>query len=51
MFLRALSDADFGKAYVHPEMGRVTLDEALAMYSWHCRHHTAHIRLGLAMPR
>jgi hypothetical protein len=47
MFLRALTDADFGKAYVHPEMGRVTLDEALALYSWHCRHHGAHIRQGL----
>ena len=47
MFLRALTDADFGKVYVHPEMGRVTLDEALALYSWHCRHHGAHIRQGL----
>ncbi|MBI3492552.1 MAG: putative metal-dependent hydrolase, partial [Acidobacteria bacterium] len=26
-FLRNLQDADFGKAYVHPELGRVTLDE------------------------
>jgi len=47
MFLRALSDADFGKAYVHPELGRVTLDEGVALYAWHCRHHTGHIRLGL----
>jgi len=46
-FLRALSHAEFGKAYVHPEMGRVTLDEALALYAWHCRHHAAHIELGL----
>src|SRR5471032_2886304 len=43
MFLRALSDADFSKAYVHPELGRVTLDEAVALYAWHSRHHTAHI--------
>ena len=47
MFLRALTDADFAKVYVHPELGRVTLDEALALYAWHCRHHTAHIELGI----
>jgi len=48
-FLRALPAADFGKAYVHPELGRVTLDEAIALYAWHCRHHAAHIEQGLGM--
>jgi hypothetical protein len=24
------------------------IDEALAMYAWHCRHHAAHIELALA---
>mgnify|MGYP003694489343 CR=1 FL=1 len=47
MFLRALTDADFAKVYVHPEMGSVRLDEALALYAWHCRHHEGHIKLGL----
>jgi hypothetical protein len=47
MFLRALTDAEFNKAYVHPELGRVTLDEALALYAWHGRHHAAHIELGI----
>jgi hypothetical protein len=47
MFLRALTEAEFAKVYVHPELGRVTLDEALALYSWHCRHHAGHIQLGL----
>jgi hypothetical protein len=46
-FLRALPHGDFAKAYMHPEMGRVTLDEAVALYCWHCRHHSAHITLGL----
>jgi uncharacterized damage-inducible protein DinB len=46
-FLRALPDAQFGKAYVHPELGRVTLDEALALYAWHGRHHAAHIESGM----
>jgi hypothetical protein len=46
-FLRALPAAEFSKAYVHPELGRVTLDEAIALYAWHCRHHLAHVRQGL----
>ena len=44
-FLRALSEAEFQKAYKHPELGVVTLDTALALYSWHGKHHTAHVRL------
>ena len=49
MFLRGLPDTEFAKAYVHPELGPVTLDEALTLYAWHCRHHTGHIRLGLGV--
>ena len=49
MFMRALTDAEFTKAYVHPELGRVPLDEALALYSWHCRHHGAHVAQGLGL--
>ena len=44
-FLRALPEAAFAQAYTHPELGRVTLDDALRMYTWHCRHHTAHVNL------
>ncbi|MCU1382723.1 MAG: hypothetical protein JWL71_1420 [Acidobacteria bacterium] len=51
MFLRGLTDADFAKVYVHPELGRVALDEALALYAWHCRHHGAHIAEGLGARR
>src|SRR3954469_20455651 len=32
-FLRGLPASEFAKAYVHPELGRVTLDEAIALYS------------------
>jgi hypothetical protein len=28
---------------MHPENGPMTLDQLLAMYDWHSRHHTAHI--------
>jgi uncharacterized damage-inducible protein DinB len=42
-FLRALPPAEFRNAFVHPEWGSVTVDEAMVMYAWHCRHHAAHI--------
>lgn len=29
--------------YIHPETGGCSLEQALAMYDWHCRHHLAHI--------
>jgi len=48
-FLRALPGVDFAKVYVHPELGRVTLDEAVALYAWHGRHHGAHISQGLGI--
>ena len=47
-FLRALPDQDFRRAFLHPEWGRVPLDEAIAMYAWHGRHHVAHVRQALA---
>lgn len=46
--LRALSDQQFERKFVHPELGSVALFEALAMYAWHGRHHTAHIRNALS---
>ncbi len=45
-FLRALPAADLRKAFSHPEWGLVSVEEALGMYAWHCRHHTEHIRIG-----
>ena len=41
--LESLAEEDFQKGYTHPEMGRVSLATALAMYEWHSLHHTAHI--------
>ncbi len=31
------------RGYKHPESGNQTLDQVLALYAWHGRHHTAHI--------
>ncbi len=42
--LRSLPDADFERGYIHPAQQRlVPLREVVALYSWHGRHHTAHI--------
>src|SRR5271156_6699481 len=41
--LESLSDADWQRGYVHPEMGREALGRVIAMYAWHGRHHTAHV--------
>ena len=43
LVLRALSPADFGRTLMHPENGVMSLDAMLALYSWHGRHHVAHI--------
>jgi uncharacterized damage-inducible protein DinB len=41
--LDGMSESDFGRTLVHPESGPWTLDEMLALYAWHSKHHTAHI--------
>jgi uncharacterized damage-inducible protein DinB len=41
--LRVMSASDFARVILHPEMGTLTLDQVLALYAWHGRHHTAHI--------
>ncbi|MEO8725033.1 MAG: YfiT family bacillithiol transferase [Acidobacteriaceae bacterium] len=45
--LRAMTDEQWQRNYVHPEMGKVPLEEALALYVWHGQHHQAHIRQAL----
>jgi len=41
--LRSLEPDDWKRAFRHPELGLVTLEKNLALYSWHGRHHVAHI--------
>ena len=41
--LESMSHEDFNRKLIHPESGEWTLEEFLAMYAWHSRHHTAHI--------
>ena len=42
-FLRSLKEADFLRAFQHPDLGSVSLDKNTALYAWHGRHHVAHI--------
>lgn len=43
LFLQSLSQSDFRKTFNHPENGMMNLDMLLQVYSWHSRHHVAHI--------
>lgn len=41
--LKGMTDEDFARKVEHPVSGTMALDRLLALYSWHGRHHTAHI--------
>jgi uncharacterized damage-inducible protein DinB len=41
--LKAMTPEQYGRKFKHPDMGEHTLDSYLALYSWHSRHHLAHI--------
>jgi len=41
--LRSLSEEQWKRTFRHPDLGLVTLEQNLALYAWHGRHHVAHI--------
>lgn len=42
--IRQLGPADFRRRFRHPALGRtIELEELIALYAWHGRHHVAHI--------
>ncbi|HEX5970392.1 MAG TPA: bacillithiol transferase BstA [Gemmatimonadaceae bacterium] len=41
--LRTAPPDAFSRTIEHPENGPMTLDQMLGVYSWHGRHHAAHI--------
>jgi hypothetical protein len=41
--LRGIKSEQWERTFRHPELGLVTLERNLALYSWHGRHHVAHI--------
>lgn len=45
LLLEGLTGNAWKHAYRHPVAGPVTVEQALAEYVWHGRHHTAHVEL------
>ena len=43
MMLKNMSEANWKRNFQHPEMGLMSLEKTLALYSWHGLHHTAHV--------
>lgn len=43
----SLDAPEWQRGYMHPENGRQTVEQAVMLYDWHGRHHTAHVT-GLA---
>jgi hypothetical protein len=43
VLLKSIKPEDLKRKFRHPELGLMNLERTLAMYSWHGRHHVAHI--------
>lgn len=43
ILLRSMKAGDFSRMLNHPENGPMSLDQVLALYSWHGKHHVAHV--------
>ena len=41
--LRAMSDDDFARRYVHPDSGEHPLDHLAGLYAWHGEHHVTQV--------
>jgi hypothetical protein len=39
----SLAEPDWKRGYTHPDNGRQSVEQALILYDWHGRHHTAHV--------
>ena len=39
----SLREEDYGRQWLHPRYGLLTVDHMLQQYAWHARHHTAQI--------
>ena len=41
--LSHIEDEQWDRSFLHPDLGRMRVDELLAFYAWHGKHHIAHI--------
>jgi uncharacterized damage-inducible protein DinB len=44
MFLRSLTEDQYERRFLHPDLGAVEVGKNVALYAWHGRHHVAHIK-------
>ena len=44
ILLNALSEEEWRRTFRHPDLGVMRLEQSLALYAWHGKHHVAHIR-------
>ena len=46
--MKAMAEEDWNRSFIHPQYNRVqTMDQTLALYHWHGRHHAGHVSLAL----
>lgn len=43
ILLNSLQPEDFKKEFIHPEMGNVAIEKYIQFFTWHGKHHIAHI--------
>ena len=43
VLLDHLTETEWSRTFMHPESGATRLDQLAALYSWHGKHHTAHV--------
>ncbi len=44
--MHLMEDKDWAKTYLHPDGNRIwRLDQALALYAWHGKHHLGHLAI------
>jgi len=41
--LSSLNEKDLKKIVQHPQNGQITIEQLIATYAWHEKHHIAHI--------
>ena len=43
VLLSSLGEKEWTRRFLHPAMGPMSLEQTLALYAWHSRHHVAHV--------
>ncbi|WP_042477915.1 YfiT family bacillithiol transferase [Bacillus ndiopicus] len=45
--LESLTDKQLKSSFIHPDAGKILLEECIGLYAWHGAHHLAHIKQAL----